>query len=440
MDILVCSAAAAPVAAVPILPGDKSISHRALLVAAATGGESRLHGINLCGAVLPLLEALRQLGATVTVADGEVRVGSIDRRLKTEPVLNLGPSSAAARLLLGLLVGLGVAAIIDGDETLRPRPIDWVVEPLRALGAELEYLRAEGQLPVRIGRGRLCEGTAYLTVGSAQARSAVLLAAWAAGVAVDVRQAIHSRDHTQRLLRSLGCGLEVRADGVVLTPVACPAFPLYRVPLDPSAVAYPVAAHLLRGAAEPLRIDGVCLNPTRTGFFETLRECGIEVSYGAMTDRFGEPVGSLTVSGTWQAEFLEVGNQDRFHAMIDEIPLAAAVATRLPGVSRFGGAGELIFKESNRIESTAAMLRAFGAAVRTAADAFTVHGGTELTAARVPSYNDHRIAMTAAALGVSLAGRTVVEQGGCTETSFPHFAETMRGYGFDVRAVPLGAA
>ncbi|MDD4965739.1 MAG: hypothetical protein PHD44_02170 [Halothiobacillus sp.] len=437
---MICSSEPVPTSVAKALPGDKSISHRVLLIAAATDGESRLRGINLCGAVFPLIEALRQLGATVDIDDGEMRVGTIDRNLRTAPVLNLGPSSAAARLLLGLLVGLGVEAVIDGDETLRPRPVDWVVEPLRGLGAELEYLRAEGQLPVRIGRSRLREGIAHLTVGSAQARSAVLLAAWAAGVAVDVRQAIHSRDHTQRLLCSLGCRLDVRSNGVSLTPAAPPSFPFYEVPLDPSAVAYPVAAHLFRGMVEPLRIDGVCLNPTRTGFFETLRDCGIAVSYSGIVDRFGEPVGSLTVEGDWDADSLEVDNPDRFHAMIDEIPLAAAVATRLPGLSRFGGAEELIFKESNRIESTAAMLRAFGAEVATAADGFTVRGGVELTASRAPSFGDHRIAMTAAALGTSLAGRTVVEQGECTETSFPHFAETMRGYGFDVRADVSGGA
>ncbi|MGG2461419.1 3-phosphoshikimate 1-carboxyvinyltransferase [Streptomyces sp. RGM 3693] len=431
-----------------VVPGDKSVSHRALLAALLPGAPTALtvRNANSGGAVRALLPALHALGlrvdddggGTLVVRRGAVPVPQTVREhpgITTwpsgVPYLETGGSSAAARLLIGLLAGTGTRAVVDGDEVLRHRPMEWIVEPLAELGAAIDHLGEPGRLPVLVREPVCRPGTVELSVGSAQARSAVLLAVAAAGLPATVRHPVRSRDHTERMLAAFGAGLgehdrTITWDG---GPYTVPS--VIDVPADPSLAAYPVAAHLMWGDGEELRIPGVCLNPTRLGFFEVLRRAGAGISYeDQRRTSGGEPTGTVVASGGLDAlESLRVDDPAVLHALIDEVPLLAAVAALLPGTSQIGCAEELRFKETDRLTTTARMVGAFGARAEVVADGLTVRGGAALRAGTVPSFEDHRIAMAAATLAMRLPGRTTVHGGACYHTSFPDFADVQRAVG-----------
>lgn len=431
------------------VPGDKSVSHRALLAALLPGGPPKLtvRNANLGGAVRALLPALAALGSRIELRDGALVVERhgvpVPQPIRPHPevsdwpagvpYLETGGSSAAARLLIGMLAGLGVSAVVDGDEVLRQRPMEWLVEPLTLLGARVEYLGHPGRLPVLL-HGPVCRGgTVDLTVGSAQARSAVLLAAVAAGVPVTLRQPVRSRDHTELMLAAFGADLEVTAAEVRFRGGRCTVPETLQVPGDPSLAAYPVAAQLLWGDGE-LTVREVCLNPTRLGFFEVLRRVGADIRYRDRRLVGGEPVGTVVVrGGLGTAGPVSVTEPELLHALIDEVPLLAAVAARLPGTSWIGCAAELRFKETDRLETTALMCAAFGAGVSVHNDGLAVTGGEPLRAGTIPGFEDHRVAMAAATLAATLPGRTTVLGGGCHRTSFPDFVDVLRAVGARIR-------
>ncbi|MFD0307016.1 3-phosphoshikimate 1-carboxyvinyltransferase [Streptomyces sp. NPDC127119] len=441
------------------VPGDKSVSHRALLAALLPGAPRRLtiRNANLGGAVRALFPALRALGLD-TLVEGDVltvrRAAPVPQQVRPHdgiphwpdgiPYLETGGSSAAARLLIGVLAGAGRGAVVDGDDVLRHRPMDWIVTPLGELGADIRYLGRPGRLPVIVGgrvhRSRRVE----LAVGSAQARSAVLLGAVAAGVPAELRHPVRSRDHTERMLAAFGARLTEGPGVVGYDGGACSVPPVIDVPGDPSLAAYPVAAHLLWGGGGELRIPGVCLNPTRTGFFDVLRRAGAAIDYQDLrTTSGGEPVGTVvTRAGLDGVRAVTADDPATLHALIDEVPLLAVVAARLPGTSRIGCAAELRFKETDRLVTTARMAAAFGARVSVEPDGLTVHGtragGTAvLSAGTVPGFEDHRIAMAAATLATALPGRTTITGGACHTTSFPGFTAVLRAVGAAIHEVTL---
>jgi len=417
------------------IPGDKSISHRVLLLAALLPGPTRLTGLNEGGAVQVLRPVLQVLGVrleqkdgalTVTPPPGGIRPGGVH-------LLNLGSSSTAARLLLGLLSGLGIPAVIDGDASLRARPMDWVVEPLRQLGINLKYLGVPGRVPVFIQNGRLRPGKVRLEVVSAQASSAILFGAYAAGREVEISLVAASRDHTTRLLRHLGVEVQETQESIKILGAKYPPLPEYQVPGDPSAAAYLAGAYACQGGLAKLTLEQVCLNPTRMGFFDLLEECGAAISFAGVAEKYGEPVGNLSVGSLPPgARPFQIDQVVRTHAMIDEIPLAAALAALIPGTSSISHARELTFKETNRLQSTRDMLRAFGAQVEASHDSLQVRGGLPLNAGVAPSFGDHRLAMAAAVLACSMPGRTKILGGECYRTSFPEFPEKMRYLGLAV--------
>lgn len=435
------------------VPGDKSVSHRALLAAMLPGAPSRLtiRNANTGGAVRALLPAMRALGFGTSL-DGDaltVEAGGpvtpqprrphpdIARWPDDAPYLDTGGSSAAARLLIGVLAGLGRTAVVDGDETLRHRPMSWLVTPLRRLGADIVYLGDADRLPVLVRGAVHRPGTVDLAVGSAQARSGVLLAAVAARLAVTVRHPVRSRDHTERMLAAFGAGLTESGGAVGYDggPVTVP--PVIDVPADPSLAAYPVAAQLLAGGGGELHVPGVCLNPTRLGFFDVLRRAGADIRYrDQRPGSSGEPVGTIVARGGIEGlTGVRVDDPATLHALIDEVPLLAAVAATLPGRSWIGCAEELRFKETDRLATTAGMAAAFGARIEVADDGLLVTGGAPLSAGRVPGYEDHRVAMAAATLAMRLPGRTTVTGGACHRTSFPDFAEVQRAVGATITEV-----
>jgi 3-phosphoshikimate 1-carboxyvinyltransferase len=416
-------------AAAAHLPSDKSISHRLLLFAALVDHPVTIHGLNQGRAVTLLADALAQLGvaieregpATVTVHGSLAHVSPGDRG-----TVDLGPSSAAARLLIGALAGLGIACTVDGDETLRNRPFDWIVDPLRAMGAELEYLGRPGALPIRVGRGAFVGGAATTHIGSAQAVSALLYAGMAARRPVAVTYPVVSRDHTQRIAARFG--ERIRDDGrtVRLEPGALRVPREVRVPRDPSALAYVAALFWLVHRDEPaaeVRFDGVCLNPTRLGFFAWAARCGFRFDVEAEDELGGEPVGAIVLRGGGRdARAADLASKRELHAMIDEIPLAVALASLLPGRSRFAALDELTFKETDRIAATRDLLAAFGVRVDVDGTDVEVAGPQELAVgAAVPSFGDHRLSMTAHVLLLAHRLGARVVDGECYRTSFPGF-------------------
>ncbi|PRY36792.1 3-phosphoshikimate 1-carboxyvinyltransferase [Umezawaea tangerina] len=433
-----------------VVPGDKSVSHRALLAALLPTAPPvvTIAGANLGGAVRALLPAMRALGWSVEGDRTALVVRRADRPVAQTPrphptggrwpdgvpYVQTEGSSAAARLLIGVLAGTGVDAVVDGDDVLRHRPMDWVVEPLVALGAVIDHLGEPGRLPVRV-RGKVWRsGSVELLVGSAQARSAVLLAAVAARLPVVIKHPVRSRDHTERMVAAFGARLtesahELRYDG---GGDEVPGF--FDVPADPSLAAYPVAARLLWSCEGETTVPGVCLNPTRLGFFEVLREAGADIRYtDERTGATGERVGSIVVRGGLNGvESVRVVDAAVLHSLIDEVPLLAAVAARLPGRSWIGCAEELRFKETDRLDTTARMVTAFGGRVEPAADGLTVVGGLPLRAGTVPGFEDHRVAMAAATLAMAVPGTTRVTGGACHRTSFPGFVEVQRHVGASV--------
>lgn len=420
------------------LPADKSISHRALLFAGLADHPVALHNLNRGAAVTLLVRAMTALGLDIDMPeDGPVvvRRGFVQRRPRHGAVVDLGPSSAAARLLIGVAAGLGIPCVVDGDHTLRERPFEWIVEPLAALGARLHYERAPGRLPIRVEPGAFVGGAARTTIGSAQSVSAVVFAGLAARRAVAIDYPVLSRDHTQRMAAAFGASVDDRlrgpdAGGVLEVQAGALAVPdALVIPRDPSALAYLAALFWLRNRHDPaarVRFDDVGLNPTRLGFFRWAARCGFGYELEAQATRCGEPVGAIVLRGGGALRAAGLASKDELHAMIDEVPLAVAMACLLPGAAAFRDLFELTFKETDRIAATREMLQAFGLRVDVDGYDLLVTGGqTARAASRIPSFGDHRLAMTAHVLLHALGLTATIVEGACHRTSFPGFADAL---------------
>jgi 3-phosphoshikimate 1-carboxyvinyltransferase len=299
---------------------------------------------------------------------------------------------------------------------------------------KIQYLGAPGKLPVHIQGGGLQTKRLSLAIGSAQARSAILFAAFTGKTDLEISYPVLSRDHTERLFSYLGISIERSSNGELKFIYSEPRMQSsYTVPGDPSAAAYVAAAHVFQRKRSSLQLTNICVNPTRMGFFRLLERCGVPINYSAVCEMYGEPVGTVIVDGRWtKLHPFRIDSPSEFHSLIDEAPLAMAFAAMIPGKSIIANAGELSFKETNRLCTTRDMLAAFNVDVNVTSDSICVAGGKRLRPCKAPSFGDHRIAMTAAALGCAIEGRTTVEAGHCITTSFPRFAETMRAYGFNV--------
>ncbi|AWV02722.1 3-phosphoshikimate 1-carboxyvinyltransferase [Burkholderia sp. JP2-270] len=417
-----------------LIPPDKSISHRALLFAALAPDPVVIRGLNGGKAVTLLLDALRQLGVDLTYDPGERRA-NVNGSLRAadfppDTSVYLGPSSAAARLLMGALTGLGKRCIVDGDATLRARPFDWIVEPLTEMGGRFEYLGEPGALPIRIHASEFSGGCVETRIGSAQAVSAALFAGIAGRRAVRVRYPVRARDHTQLMAASFGDDVAETGNEVAFSPRAFSVPAELVVPKDPSALAYPAALFLLRyrnDADATVTFTGVCLNPTRLGFFDWLAQCGFDVRTRETGRALGEAVGDVILRGGGDARATDLGSKERFHAMIDEVPLAAAVCCVLPGRAVFRDLFELTFKESDRITATRTMLAGLG--LRVDIDGYDMHvpgGQTPGPGPAVPSFGDHRLSMTAQVLLSAHALAAEIDEGRCYRTSFPEFGDCLR--------------
>lgn len=408
------------------VPGDKSLSHRALLFSALARGTSHVGGMLSSLDARSSARVLRQLGAGITpLTEGRmVTVRGRGRLRRSEGVLNCGNSGTTTRLLLGLLAAHNFPSTLTGDRSLRRRPMRRVTVPLRQMGARIIETNEAGTLPLTIRGGRLSALRYEMPVSSAQIKGSLLLAGMAGGVPVSVREPHgRSRDHTERLLRAFGYQVEENEGWVHFEPTGhLEPFDM-QIPGDPSSAAFPIGAAVLAEGGE-LRVTGVCVNPTRTGFLAVLKRMGAVVDVDGLVVQFDEPVADL-VARPAELRGTEVLPQE-IPGLIDEIPMLAAIATRARGDTVFREVGELRVKESDRLGLIAANIRAVGGRAEVVGDDLHVRGGDQPPRGRVTTEGDHRLAMAFSVLGTVPGAKVKVDDLACAAVSFPGFPGMLR--------------
>ena len=407
------------------VPGDKSITHRTLLLGALAGGTSHVGGALTSLDARSSARVLRQLGAEISpLRPGRV-VAIRGRRRLARPAerLDCGNSGTTTRLLLGLLAGHRFSATLTGDASLRRRPMRRVTGPLEQMGARFVEHDGDG-LPLTVSGGALTPLRYELPVSSAQIKSALLLAGLAGGVAVELREPHgRSRDHTERLLRAFDFEVLERDGWILFRPTGrLSPFDL-QVPGDPSSAALLVGAAALAEAGE-LRVAGVGVNPTRIGFLGVLARMGAAVDLVEATEQFGEPVADLLIRPA-ELRATEV-LPGEIPGLIDEIPLLAVLAARAVGTTVFRQVGELRVKESDRLGLMAANLRSVGSRAEVSGEDLYVEGGQAAPRGRVRTAGDHRLAMAFAVLGTVPGAKVTIDDLACAAVSFPDFPETLQ--------------
>jgi len=437
--------AAGPLSGTAEVPGDKSISHRALILGALAVGETRITGLLEGQDVLDTGAAMAAFGAQVVRhGPGAWSVHGVGTGGFAEPadVIDCGNSGTGVRLIMGAMATTPITATFTGDASLRARPMGRVTEPLARFGSQARG-RAGGRLPMTVTGAATPVPVAYRTpVASAQVKSAVLLAGLNAPGETRVTEATPTRDHTERMLAGFGADLRVEegAEGRTIVLAGQPELrpQAIAVPRDPSSAAFPVCAALIVPGSDVL-VPGIGLNPTRAGLFETLREMGADLAFERPRTEGGEPVADLRARFSPDLRGLTVP-PGRAASMIDEYPVLAVVAAFAEGATHMPGTGELRVKESDRIDAMAAGLRACGVTVDETEDSFTVHGrGAQGVAggARVAARLDHRIAMAFLVCGLAARAPVTVDDAGPIATSFPSFRALMAGLGATFEEAPL---
>lgn len=394
------------------VPGDKSISHRALILGALATGESTASGLSPGADVQSTADCLRALGVAI---DGQKVEGRGLRGLRPAPgPLDCGNSGTTMRLLAGVLAAQDFQSELVGDESLSRRPMDRVVAPLREMGAEASWP------PLRVGGGSRLHGIEYEAwVPSAQVKSAILLAGLYADGETAVVEPVRTRDHTELMLGAVGA--KVSVDGLrVSVQCAERLHPLHvRVPGDFSAASFWIVAGGLVAGSD-VRLLGVGVNPTRTAFADLLSTAGFDIHRANTRFEASEPVADLRVRTASQLRPLQV-DKALAAQMIDELPVLAVAATQIAGTSVIAGAGELRVKESDRLYAMEEGLRAMGADITASEDGWVIHGPRDLEGAKVNSYGDHRIAMALAIAALVAEGKTEIKGAECVAISYPEF-------------------
>jgi 3-phosphoshikimate 1-carboxyvinyltransferase len=402
-------------------PGDKSISHRVGLFSLLAGGRCLVENYSPCADCSSTLAAVKLLGGQADLNGQGLLLTGVEGRLRPEAKVDCGNSGTTMRLLMGLLAGRPGRYVLDGDASLRRRPMERVATPLRLMGATVDC--TEGKPPVSIAGGGLTGITYTLPVASAQLKSALLLAGVQAAGETAVSEPAVSRDHTELLLAALGA--DIRREGgswrVRRSNLTLPA--RLRVPGDASSAAF----FLCAAAAMPgsdVTAEGVLLNPTRTGFLEVLRRMGAQVEVMEQ-GREPEPWGRVRVVHGPELKGCEISGRE-IPLLVDEVPILALMASQARGTTVFKDAGELRIKETDRLAAVAGQLGAMGADIAVQGDDLVIAGPTPLHAApRLDSLGDHRIAMTLRlALGLAGADAAIADEG-CAAVSYPGFSRDL---------------
>lgn len=416
-------------------PGDKSMSHRSMILGGMASGVTEVEGLLEGDDVLATARAVEAFGAKVArTGDGRWRIEGAGGFKTPASVIDCGNAGTGVRLLMGAAAGYPLTATFDGDGSLRKRPMKRVTGPLADMGAAFDWQAAEDRLPVALTGGALKAIDYVQTVASAQVKSAILLAGLNAEGVTSVVEPEKSRDHTERMLRAFGAevGVEERGGGWKVTLKGGQALTgtFVAVPGDPSSAAFPLAAGLIVPGSE-VTVEGVMLNPLRTGLFDTWIEMGADLTITNRREAGGEAVGDITARHS--ALNGVVVPEDRAASMIDEYPILAATAAFADGVTVMRGVGEMRVKESDRISLMVEGLRACGVQVEEEPEGFIItgagQGGSVRGGGLVHTAHDHRIAMSHLILGLAAEQPVSVDEPGMIATSFPGFVEMMNGLG-----------
>lgn len=413
------------------VPGDKSVSHRALMLGSIASGRTEVSGFLAGDDCLATLAAIRELGVEVERPSAtEMSIDGVGLRGLMAPKkdLDLGNSGTAMRLMAGLMSGQPFSSVLTGDESLTGRPMGRIISPLTDMGAEIES--HDGKPPLTLHGNRVLKAIDYeLPVASAQVKSAILFAAMYADGTSRVKEPAVTRDHTERMLRSMGAN--VRTDNGLISIES--GQPLYgcavHVPADLSSAAFVILAALLAEDADVL-ITNVGVNPTRTGVLDVLQSMGADISLENPQMLAAEPVADIRV----RSSSLRGGSVDPalVSLAIDEFPVLFVAAAAASGETVFSGIAELRVKESDRIAAMADGMRVLGIRVDETDDGAVVHGG-QFGGGTVQSFGDHRVAMSLAIAGLVADGQVVVDNVAAVDTSFPGFRECMSSIGADIR-------
>ena len=424
-DAVVIRPASALVGQISV-PGDKSISHRAVLLAALARGTSRVRGFLYGGDCEATVRAVQALGI-------EVERPEVDHLILHSPgagawhepadVIDCVNSGTTMRLLTGLLAGQPFFSVLTGSAQLRRRPMARVVEPLRQMGATILGRENGRYAPIAIDGGNLHSIEYALPIASAQVKSALIFAGLFAAGETIIHEPGPARDHTERMLRNLGIPLQVNGPTLRVRPLETPPPPLdITVPGDFSSAAFFIVAALLVPNSE-IVIQNVGINPTRTGLLDVLRDMGAQITLEGKRDVGGEPVADVMVRASDLRGATVAG--DRVVRMIDEFPVFAVAATQAAGTTVVRDARELRVKETDRIAAVVEELRKMGAAIEEREDGFVVQGPTPLHGARVDSHGDHRLGMALAIAGLIARGETILHHAHCVVDSYPTFWDTL---------------
>ena len=425
----------APLSGTVQVPGDKSISHRALILGAMASGRTTIEGLLEGEDVLATARAMRAFGATVTrKGEGAWTVEGQGGFSEPGDIIDCGNAGTGVRLIMGAMAGYPITATFTGDASLKKRPMGRVLEPLGRMGATW-LSRDGGRLPLTLRGGTLASLDYTLPMASAQVKSAVLLAGLHADGPVTVVEPEPTRDHTERMLRAFGASVTVSDHNdrrvITLQPGARLGGSHVAVPGDPSSAAFPLVAALITPGSA-VTVTGVMLNPLRTGLFDTLREMGADLTITNRRDASGEEVGDITARhSSLRGVVVPPG---RAPSMIDEYPILAVAAAFATGDTVMRGVGEMRVKESDRIALMAAGLEACGVRVEEEPEGFIVHGtgAPPRGGGLVETHGDHRIAMSHLILGLAAREAVRADEPGMIATSFPTFAGMMRSLGADI--------
>ena len=415
-------------------PGDKSVSHRALILGGMATGVTEITGLLEGDDILATARAVAAFGARVArLGPGQWVVAGNGGFKQPDGVIDCGNAGTGVRLLMGAAAGYPITVTFDGDASLRKRPMKRVTGPLSHMGARFEWQGEEDRLPLQLTGGALAGLTFTQTVASAQVKSALLLAGLNASGDTDITEPERSRDHTERMLRAFGAEVQVTEQvegwrirlqgGQSLTGTAV------SVPGDPSSAAFPLAAGLIVPGSV-VTVENVMLNPLRIGLFDTWREMGADLKITNRRESGGEAVGDITARHS--ALTGVVVPQTRAASMIDEYPILAATAALASGQTVMRGIGEMRVKESDRIALMARGLAACGVTVEEEPEGLIVTGGPVAGGATVETAHDHRIAMSHLVLGLAAARPVTVRDPEMIATSFPGFVALMQGLGADI--------
>ncbi len=407
------------------VPGDKSISHRAVMLAGISKGKSVITGFLRGEDCLSTIACCRKLGVDIWEDQGSVIVQGRGLYGLTEPedVLNAGNSGSTMRMMSGILAGQDFVSVVSGDASLRSRPMARIVKPLREMGAAIDGRKNAGLAPLVI-RGGSLKGISYsMPVSSAQVKSAVLLAGLYAQGETSVIEDTVSRDHTERMLAYFGANVDVRGTKATVKPSELYGVEV-EVPGDISSAAFFLAAAAVIPGSE-LTIKNVGINPTRTGIIDILLNMGADLTLDHIRTAGGEAVADISVRGR-KLHGTEISGE-MIPRLIDEIPVIAAIAAAAEGKTTITGAAELKVKESNRIAAMVAELKKLGVAIAELEDGMEIIGPNRIAGGVVESYDDHRIAMAMAVCGLMAEGTVEINRTECVAISFPGFFELLAG-------------